>query len=110
MSENKKLTFDPEKVSEGHEKIVSVFQELGLTVGEIIVLYGNLGYTLGASIAGYEDKGPSPEELERMYYENNTDKKTHLGVALMTQGMTTTSWYDSWKNILLNEDTEEETK
>ena len=110
MSENREIEFSPEKVSEGHEKIVEVFRELGLTIGEIIVLYGNLGYTLGASIAGYEEKGPSPEELEKMYYEGNGSKRKQLGVALMQQGMLCTSWYDSWKNVLLNEDIKEKTK
>lgn len=108
MSEQKVLEFSPEKVSDAHERIVTVLQEQKLTVGELLVLFGNLGYTLGASIAGYKEKGPSPEELEKLYYAGSSNKKKHLGVALMLQGMTVTSWYEDWKSIQLNEDTQEE--
>jgi len=108
MSKEKVLEFSPEKVSEAHEKIVDMLKEKKLTVGELLVLYGNLGYTLGASIAGYKEKGPSPEELEKLYYTGSSDRKKHLGVALMLQGMTVTSWYEDWKGIQLNEDIQEE--
>jgi hypothetical protein len=106
----KTLEFSPKKVSDTHERIVDILQELKLSIGELLILYGNLGYTLGASIAGYKEKGPSPEELERMYYakDSSEDPRHQLGVALMLQGMTTTSWQSSWENIQLNEDTKEE--
>ena len=47
-----RLKFDPEKVSDVYEKLVEVFQDAKLTTGEILIAYGNLGYTLGASIQG----------------------------------------------------------
>ena len=93
----KKLEFDPEKVNRVFERLVDIFQEEKLTVGEIIIAYGNLGYTLGASVAGYTDKGPSMEELNKMYYSQPS-----LGVALMIQGMTVTSWYGEWEKQQFN--------
>jgi len=93
----KKLEFDPDRVNRVYEKLVGIFQEEKLTVGEIIIAYGNLGYTLGASIEGYQEKGPSPEELEKLYYSNPT-----LGVALMVQAMTVTGWYEQWEKLQVN--------
>lgn len=93
----KKLEFDPDKVNRVYEKLVEIFQEEKLTVGEIIIAYGNLGYTLGASIEGYHEKGPSPEELEKLYYSHPT-----LGVALMVQAMTVTGWYEQWEKQQVN--------
>lgn len=92
----KKLEFDPEKVSDLHDKILEMLQDARPTVGELIILYGNLGYALGASIDGYTEKGPSPEELEKLYYSNPT-----IGVAMMLQGMTVSSWYEDWEKIKL---------
>jgi len=87
-----KLEFDPDKVNRVYEKLVNIFQEEKLSVGEIIIAYGNLGYTLGASIEGYDGEGPSLEELTKKYYSDPT-----LGIALMIQGITVTSWYSSWE-------------
>lgn len=85
--------FDPEKVEEAFAQLVSVFQEQKLTVGEIIIAYGNLGYTLGASIEGYAGQGPSIEELEKLYYQNPT-----IGVSLMLQSIMVTTWFDDYMN------------
>lgn len=90
----KTLQFDPEKVEACYEELVEVFRKHGLSVGEILVAYGNLGYTLGASIDGHKGKGPTPEELKRLYYS-----KPSAGVALMLQGITVTSWYDEYAKI-----------
>ena len=93
----KRLEFDPDKVNRAYEKLVKIFQDEKLTVGEILIAYGNLGYTLGASIEGHQGEGPTTEELQRMYYTNPTP-----GVALMIQGIHVTSWYGDWERIQLN--------
>lgn len=96
----KTLAFDPDKASEALTEIVEVFKKYKLRAGEIAVVYGNLGYTLGASIAGYQGKGPGDvKELERLYYANPT-----LGIALMLQGMQTTIWYEDHKERVINKD------
>tara|TARA_Y100000310_G_scaffold345804_1_gene470188 strand:- start:10223 stop:10540 length:318 start_codon:yes stop_codon:yes gene_type:complete len=81
------LQFNPEKCSELLEKLIIAFQEYKPTVGEILVIYGNLGYTLGASIEG-ETKGPDIESLKQKYYTNPS-----VGAALMLQGIEITNWF-----------------
>jgi len=93
----KRLDFDPEKVNRAFENLVKVFQDEKLTVGEIIIAYGNLGYTLGASIEGFDKNGPTIEELKKMYYTNPS-----VGVAMMIQGIHVTSWYSDWEKLQLN--------
>lgn len=75
------------KVNKAYEALVNVFKKYKLSVPELLVVYGNLGYTIGASIEGYVDKGPSTQELEKMYYTKPT-----VGVSLMLQGLQTTLW------------------
>lgn len=77
------------KIDKAYTELVKVFNKHKLTVPEILIAYGNLGYTLGASIGGYTDKGPSAKDLELMYATKPT-----IDVALMLQGMTTTLWVD----------------
>ena len=87
--------FDEEKCSKLYEELLNVFQKHKPTVAEIIVAYGNLGYSLGASIEGYGDKGPPFEEIEKMYYE----EPGKLGVAFMLQAFTTLKWYDDYLEL-----------
>ena len=82
---------DEEKIGTIFSECVEAFQKGKPNVGEILLAYGNLGYTLGASIEGFDGKGPSIEELEKMYYENPT-----VGVALMLQGILVTTWLDDY--------------
>ena len=89
----KKLGFDPEKCNELFTELVQICQKYKPTVGEIIIAYGNLGYTLGASIGGFTDNGPGLEELQRLYYS----EPNRIDVALMIQGLQTTLWYDSYE-------------
>ena len=98
FSEKKILSFDPEKVDQAYQKLVQIFVEEKLTAGEIIIALGNLTYTLGASMEGYKDKGPSLEKLKEMYYTNPT-----LGVAMMLSGITQTSWYSSYEESSLEQ-------
>lgn len=110
----KRLPFDEKKVSEAYAKLVEVFQEAGLTASEILVAYSNLGYTLGASIAGITGKGPGVEELERQYYmmdQATGDPHKKMGTALMLQSMTVATWYEDYRQLLLDtEDTKEDEK
>jgi len=101
----KRLEFDPDKTNDTYEKLVNIFKDQKLTTGEILIAYGNLGYTLGASIAGYKGTGPSIEELKKSYYENPT-----VGVALMLAAFEITNWYEDWsKQKIKQEDTKEKT-
>ncbi len=77
------------KIDKAYADLVQVFNKYKLTVPEILIAYGNLGYALGASIGQYKDKGPSAQELELMYAT-----KPSIDVALMLQGLTTTLWVD----------------
>lgn len=97
----KTLAFDPEKVNNCYSDLVEVFQKYKLRIGEILIAYGNLGYTLGASIEGYTEKGPNSEELKKAYYTKPTP-----GVGLMLQGLTVSSWYDTYSNQKLKDDKE----
>lgn len=99
----KTLSFDPERCTQVLEELVEIFRKHKPTVGEILIAYGNLGYTLGASIGKYE-KGPSIEELEELYYK----EPGRLDVALMIQGLQTTTWYESYaENAVDNKDIKE---
>ena len=82
-------SFDPQKISDCHTELIDVFNKHKLTEEEIVLTYGNLVYTLGASMGGYSGKGPALEALKKMYYSNPT-----LDVALMLQGILITTWYD----------------
>ena len=102
---DKTLEFDPERCNEMFEELVEVFQKHRPTVGEIIVAYGNLGYTLGASVNNYKGKGPGIEQLKELYYKNPGD----IGIALMLQGLTVTTWYGDWEQLQLGtEDNDKE--
>ena len=86
----KAKNFDPEEAQGAFEDLVKVFQERRLTIAEIIIVLGNLSYTLGASIEGFKEEGPSAEELQRMYYSDPS-----VGTGLMMTGITICSWYSS---------------
>lgn len=88
-------TFNAERCSDLYEDLVAVFQKHKPTVGEILIAYGNLGYTLGASIGHYDEKGPGLEELKKLYYS----EPGRLDVALMLQGLTVTAWYEDWQEV-----------
>ena len=95
MEASKKLdkivNFDPKKCNDLYEALVGVFQQYQPTVGELLLAFGNCGYTLGASIEGYKDKGPSIDELKELYYKNPT-----LGNALMMQSVEICSWFETY--------------
>jgi hypothetical protein len=78
------------KSSKALEDIISILKVAKLRVQDLVLLYGNLGYSIGASIEGIDtSQGPSVDELQKQYYEKPT-----IGVAMMLQGILTTTWYD----------------
>lgn len=78
---------DDEKVTKTLTKLLKLINKSKPNVAEILVLYGNLGYHLGASLAGFEGKGPSLVEVKQAYYENPT-----VDTGLMLQGLLITDW------------------
>lgn len=93
----KTLAFDPEKCNDLYTGLVEVFQKHKPSVGEIIIATGNLIYALGASIEKYPEKGPSFEELKKLYYMN----PSKIGLAMMMQGLTMTTWWSDWEKVSL---------
>lgn len=90
----KTQNFDPEKCAKLHSELIQLFQKYSINVSELLIIYGNLGYSLGASIGGYKDKGPSLEELEKLYYA----EPKRLDVALMLQGILITDWLTTYED------------
>lgn len=78
------------KIEKAYTDLVKVFNKYKLNVPEMLIAYGNLGYALGASIGGYEGKGPSSEELNKLYATNPT-----VDVALMISGLICCTWVDN---------------
>ena len=81
---------EQQKASDALAEIIDILNKYNLRTQELTLVYGNLGYVLGASIdeIDIEVGGPTLDELKQNYY---TDPK--LGVALMLQGMLVTSWH-----------------
>lgn len=73
-------------------KTLALLNKAKLNVPELLLLYGNLGYHLGASIAGFRGKGPSQQELEE-YYKNNPT----VDISLMLQGLLITAWEQDYR-------------
>lgn len=94
----KTLQFDPDKCSQLIGKLLEVFKENAPTVGEILVAYGNLGYSLGAAIEGHKSTGPDVTELKEKYYVKPT-----VGTALMLQGIEITNWFQDHKDETIKE-------
>lgn len=82
---------EEEKAAEALNKILVILKEAKLREKDLVLLYGNLGYSIGASIHGVKQgEGPTLDELQKSYYEKPT-----IGVAMMLQGILTTTWYDN---------------
>jgi hypothetical protein len=78
---------DEKKIELVLDKVRKIINKAALTIPELLITYGNLGYNLGASMAGFTDKGPSIEDLKKSYYSNPS-----VDVGLMLQGLLITSW------------------
>lgn len=74
-------------------QLIEVFNKHKLRVQDILLVYGNLGYALGASIEGYKDEGPGIEELKQKYNTSPT-----VGTGLCLQGILLTSWWEDYVN------------
>lgn len=95
-----KGTLDEEKCAKILESLLALFKEEQPTIGEVLLVYGNLGYCLGASIEGLKEKGPGLEELSEMYLKN----KNNVGIALMLEGITITSWLEGHLSTQVEKD------
>jgi hypothetical protein len=93
MTDNERILCEEEeqeKTSKALDEIILILQKYKLRVQDLVLLYGNLGYSIGASIEGLKNtEGPSIDELQKNFYEKPT-----VGIAMMLQGMLTTTWYD----------------
>lgn len=78
---------DDAKIIKVMEQIVKLLNKHSLSIPQLLVLYGNLGYHIGASMAGCTSPGPTIEELKKSYYSNPT-----VDVGLMLQGLIITDW------------------
>jgi hypothetical protein len=111
--ESPSLGLNETRCNEMLSSILEIFQKHQPTVGEILLIYGNLGYSLGASIGGFDGKGPGIDELKQLYYQ----QPGRLDVALMLEGLTVTTWYEDYEKQTLDklkngdrENTQEEGK
>lgn len=85
-----------EKITNCLSNILELIQNNRFKVGELILLYGNLGYSIGASIEG---EAKTIEELNKLYYTNPT-----VGIALMLNGAMVNSWFDDYNKITKSEE------
>jgi hypothetical protein len=92
VTEDPAVTVDEEERERANQalgELIDVLAKYKLRAQDLVVVYGNLGYAIGASMEGHSgDSGPGVEELQQAYYSKPT-----LGVALMLQGMLITSWH-----------------
>ena len=79
---NKTLGVSEKKVQKTYTELVNVFKKNKLNVKEILIVLGNLVYTIGASVGNYDKKGPSPSKLEELYLLKPT-----IDVALMIKSI-----------------------
>ena len=80
-----------QKVADKLDKIIKILNRKDkLNIEELVVLYGNLGYYIGASIGGYQYTGPSEEILTKLTTELKTEQS--IDNLLMLQGLLITSW------------------
>lgn len=95
---------EQEKASQALNEILEILNKYKLRTQDLILLYGNLGYSIGASIEGMKNSvGPTVEELQKSYYEKPT-----VGIAMMLQGLLTTTWQDDI--LKTNQEANEEKK
>lgn len=91
------------------KKVMALINKAELSIEDLITFYGQLGYSIGASIAGFKGKGPTEKELTKEYYRTPT-----IDVALMVQGLMIEGWREGYvKNPVLSQYAEmnkEETK
>jgi len=94
----KQLKFDHKKTSDTYNSLVEIFRDAKLTIGEILVAYGNLGIALGTSIEN-KNETLAIEEIEKEYLRNPTP-----GLALILQGSEVVSWYKQHEQTIIKDD------
>jgi len=78
-----------DKANKALSALIETLAEYHLRAQDLLVVYGNLGYAIGASMEGHKgNEGPGLEELQQAYYTSPS-----VGIALMLQGMLITSWH-----------------
>jgi hypothetical protein len=82
---------DDNKITATLIKIHKLLNKEHFTVPELLLLYGNLGYEIGASIAMIEGPGPSLQELQLEDKINPT-----VDVALMLTGLLITTYEEDF--------------
>lgn len=83
---------EEKRASEALDRVINILKDYKLRTQDLVLLYGNLGYSIGASIEGLAgNEGLSLDEIQKKYYENPT-----LGVSLMLQGFLTTTWVEDY--------------
>jgi len=90
---------EQENANQALQELLDVLRKRNLRTQDLVVVYGNLGYALGASIEGVDQStgGPSMQELQEQYYTEPT-----LGVSLMLQGYLVTSWYSQVNDMIVD--------
>lgn len=83
---------DDNKVTAILAKIHKLLNKEHLTIPELLLLYGNLGYEIGASMAMIEGPGPSLQELQLEDKINPT-----VDVALMLTGLLITTYEEDFR-------------
>jgi len=86
--------FDTEKIKQCISDLEAVLQKYNFEVGELVLVYGNLGYKLGQNIArevyNREFSGtPDIDELQKLYYSN-----PDIDISLMLSSLNTITWVD----------------
>jgi uncharacterized protein YejL (UPF0352 family) len=90
--------FDTDAMAECLSELELVLQRHKLTVGELLLVCGNLLYKLGANVRRnvYEEnfiaEPPPLDAINKLYYQNPT-----VDLALMLTGLTISTWLDDLK-------------
>lgn len=89
MSILKKKSKEPigvKKCEQILDQVHEILNKSKLSLKELVWVYGQLGYNIGASLEG---QAFSPEDATKEYYTS-----PRLGVALQVQGLQTQTWTD----------------
>lgn len=79
-------SYPTEKLTLLLKKTIKLLNKSKLSVADIVILYGNLGYMIGHSMAKLGGE-PSLEQLVELYKERPT-----VAIALMITGLMIVSW------------------
>jgi len=83
---------EDKKIDKATADLLKALNKNNLTVAEMIRVFSRLGYTIGASLAGFEGKGPADiEVLKQEYYTHPT-----VDIALMLQALLIDTWVEDF--------------